>query len=118
MAIFDRKDDYHFVRWARAVKKRDHYMCQICERRGDLNSHHLNAWNTFPDERYDIDNGTTLCVYCHEDFHAKYGKGGNTAEQFYEYSAICDIFIRAISQKISVERSSTLIISKLKDGYG
>jgi len=117
VAVFDRKEDYLYVRWAAAVKKRDHYVCQLCGARGALNSHHLNGWNTFPDERYDVDNGITLCLFHHDDFHNKYGRGGNTKEQFDEYHRICDILTRTANRKIDVERASAAILQKLKDGY-
>jgi hypothetical protein len=69
----------------------------------ELNSHHLNAWNTHPDERYDIDNGVVLCKYHHDDFHVKYGRGGNTEEQFDEYNDICQMIIKAANRQGMVE---------------
>lgn len=66
--------------------KRDDYACQLCSTRvGTLNAHHLNAWNSHPDERFDIDNGVTLCTDCHTNFHKEYGYGNNTKEQFSEF---------------------------------
>lgn len=95
MAYFDRKDDYGYIRWAQDVKRRDNYACVICNRKGvALNSHHMNAWADFPAERYDVANGVTLCTFHHEDFHAKYGKGGNTEEQFKEYREIAEALIK------------------------
>lgn len=88
MATLDRKDDYLYVRWSQEVKRRDFYTCAVCGKQGGLNSHHLNGWNAYPDQRYDIDNGVTLCVEHHDDFHEKYGKGHNTKEQFDEYLKI------------------------------
>ncbi len=123
MAIFDRKDDYLFVRWARAVKKRDHYMCQLCEGRGELNSHHLNGWNTFPDERYSIENGVTLCKTCHNQFHDRYGRGGNTKEQFDEFTAIYQLMKRSTLVTVKLSNNSKKILDvlrkdiEIKDGY-
>ena len=75
--------------WSKQVMKRDNYTCQICGNSpsGNLNAHHLNAWNAFPEQRFDLDNGVTLCVDCHKEFHKMYGRGGNTREQFNEYAA-------------------------------
>ena len=93
MAIFSRKDDYGYIRWSSEVKRRDNYACVICNRKGiALNSHHLNAWADFPAERYDVSNGVTLCTFHHDDFHAKYGKGKNTENQFKEYREIAETF--------------------------
>ena len=106
-AYFDRKDDYGYIRWALEVKRRDHFTCSICGRKGvALNSHHLNAWAEYPEQRYDVDNGTCLCTFHHDDFHAKYGKGKNTKEQFKEYREIAESFIK-IANAEAVTKSTT-----------
>lgn len=124
MATFDRKEDYLYVRWADAVKKRDHYCCQICGERGNLNSHHLNGWNAFPDQRYDIENGICLCggniLSCHERFHAIYGKGDNTEEQFKEFEKFCQLLLKTSKNKNVRKVYSENILQKLQkdlDGY-
>lgn len=72
--------------WRNAVYKRDNYHCIVsdCECT-NLNAHHLNAWGTYIDQRYDIDNGITLCEKHHKIFHSIYGYGQNTKEQFIEF---------------------------------
>lgn len=97
---FDRKDDYGYVRWAQEVKKRDHYTCTICGRKGvALNSHHLNSWADHPSERYDVSNGTTLCTYHHQNFHKLKGKGKNTLAQFEEYRKIAETIIAVTKEE-------------------
>ena len=77
------------IKWSKQIMERDNYTCQTCgdNKGGNLNAHHLNAWNAFPEERFDLDNGVTLCVDCHKEFHKMYGRGDNTREQFDEYAA-------------------------------
>lgn len=76
----------NLIKWRLHVFERDSYTCRICKVvGGDMNAHHLNSWDAYPDGRFDIDNGATLCVRCHTDFHKKYGYGNNTREQFQEY---------------------------------
>ena len=83
-----RMSDGDFRSWANSIKDRDNYTCQICNKHGGkLNAHHLNGWNAFPEQRFDVDNGVTLCTDCHKDFHSEYGYGDNTREQFDEYAA-------------------------------
>ena len=95
-----RKDDYGYIRWAQEVKRRDNYACIICNRKGvALNSHHMNAWADFPAERYDVDNGVTLCLFHHDDFHSKYGKGGNTEAEFKEYREISEVLIKLANKE-------------------
>lgn len=118
MALFDRKDDYLYIRWAKAVKNRDFHCCQLCGFvGGDLNSHHLNAWNSYPDQRYDMDNGVTLCFGCHERFHAIYGKGENTAEQYYEFEKMYGILLKSFKKKQAVESVREAIMKQIGDGY-
>jgi len=50
-----------------------------------LNAHHINAYNVFPELRYDVTNGLTLCEPCHREFHNQYGYGFNTVEQLEEW---------------------------------
>ncbi len=71
----------------KAVLKRDNYTCTICgQRGGDLQVHHLNGFAWDKENRYNIDNGTTLCKSCHRTFHSIYGQKHATKEQFYEYA--------------------------------
>lgn len=57
---------YAYRQWRRAVYERDDYTCQHCGKRGGrLNAHHIKAWATHPELRYEISNGLTLCVDCH-----------------------------------------------------
>lgn len=106
---FDRKEDYGYIRWAQDVKRRDNYACVICNRKGILlNSHHLNSWSDHPSQRYDVGNGVTLCSFHHDDFHEKYGKGGNTEAQFKEYREIAEGLIKVANietiKKVTVKK--------------
>lgn len=76
--------------WRLEVYKRDKYTCQCCKqsKSGHLNAHHLNGYNWDKENRYNTNNGVTLCEDCHKEFHKLYGKGNNTKEQFEEYLKI------------------------------
>ena len=72
--------------WRKAVYEKDNWTCVACGKKGgDLNAHHLDAYDTSVNERFDVQNGVTLCPSCHTAFHSKYGFGGNTKEQFQEW---------------------------------
>jgi hypothetical protein len=116
--FFNRKDDYGYIRWASEVKRRDHYTCVICGRRGvALNSHHLNAWASHPTERYDVSNGATLCSFHHEDFHSKYGKGKNTKEQFEEYRVIAEALIKVANEESLLEATARRMLQQVQKDY-
>lgn len=61
-----------FIEWRNAVYKRDNWTCVICKRRSKggqriiLNADHIKPWSLFPEFRFNIDNGRTLCVDCHK----------------------------------------------------
>lgn len=53
--------------WRTRVFQRDDYTCQHCGIRGGrLQAHHIKPYAAYLDLRFDIDNGITLCVACHE----------------------------------------------------
>ena len=56
--------------WKRAVLYRDDYKCRICNSLDDLCAHHINGWAEFPEDRFILENGLTLCKTCHTQHHA------------------------------------------------
>lgn len=54
--------------WRRKVLIRDNYTCQVCgaTREGGLNVHHIKEFCNYPELRYEVSNGQTLCRPCHE----------------------------------------------------
>lgn len=67
---FAERRSYKAKQWRDAVKKRDGYQCvECCASDVVLHAHHLKSWSRFPNLRFDIDNGKTLCVPCHEKVH-------------------------------------------------
>lgn len=77
--------------WRTFVYERDDYTCQCCGARGGiLNAHHINQFADYPECRYDVNNGITLCTKCHDStekdsFHNTYGTHNTTASQLREY---------------------------------
>jgi len=52
--------------WRKAVFIRDEHTCQKCRKiGGELNADHIKPFSLFPELRFAINNGRTLCVECH-----------------------------------------------------
>lgn len=58
-------------KWATDVISRDKATCQKCGATGvELHAHHLKSFKDYPEQRWDLDNGLTLCHRCHWAEHA------------------------------------------------
>jgi excinuclease UvrABC ATPase subunit len=56
--------------WRDKVFFRDNYTCQVCKTTElPLNVHHIEEFSKNEDLRFDVNNGVTLCISCHEQVH-------------------------------------------------
>lgn len=77
-----------YTQWRNQVFQRDAYQCVVCGINDhDLQAHHLEGFTANKDLRFDPGNGITLCQSHHKQFHATYGYGGNTKQQFDRWTA-------------------------------
>lgn len=52
--------------WRQNILARDDFTCQICRKRGvKLHVDHIKSFYVYPDLRFDLSNGRTLCIWCH-----------------------------------------------------
>ena len=68
------RDTTEYKEWRKAIWERDNFTCRKCGQKGNkLNSHHILSFTEYPEYKFNIDNGITLCRKCHKEFHRLYG---------------------------------------------
>lgn len=64
------RNRYRAKVWSQSVRLRDG-VCQECGAFDRLHAHHLKRWKDYPELRYELSNGVTLCHTCHERAHGR-----------------------------------------------
>lgn len=65
------RSSYEYRNWRRLVFERDDYTCQWCGARNGngkkvvLNADHIKPFALYPELRFEVSNGRTLCEPCH-----------------------------------------------------
>ncbi len=57
--------------WKRKCIERDEHKCQKCGEIEGLHIHHIKSFEEYPDLRFVLENGITLCNGCHYELHSK-----------------------------------------------
>jgi 5-methylcytosine-specific restriction endonuclease McrA len=81
--------NYERRKWSIGVKERDGYICQRCNNRDDVKSHHIIPVSIDITKSLDLDNGITLCAECHNignegSIHNLY-KTNYTEKEFWDW---------------------------------
>jgi len=64
------RNNKEYKSWRDEVYARDNWTCSDCGHRGgELHVHHILPFADFPEYRFDIPNGITLCKPCHSEIH-------------------------------------------------
>lgn len=65
-----RGNNFIYKNWRRSVFIRDEFTCQKCNQKNIyIQAHHIMPYAKFPELRFDINNGATLCKNCHKEEH-------------------------------------------------
>jgi len=80
------RNSLEYELWRKSIWIKDNFTCaKYGTYGGDLVAHHINNFAEFPELQLSIDNGITLSLKAHIEFHNKYGYENNTLEQLEEF---------------------------------
>jgi len=72
------RNTFEYRNWRKKVLKRDNYTCQDCYMTGiQLHADHIKPFILYPESRFDVENGRTLCFPCHKKTPTYGGKMNN-----------------------------------------
>lgn len=60
------RSSFEYRIWREAVFKRDDWKCIWCGMKGNVHADHIKPFCNYPELRFAIDNGRTLCESCHK----------------------------------------------------
>lgn len=73
----DKRTTQLYKDWRLCVLDRDNFTCQKCGATNVcMHVHHIKMWSEYPEDRFKIENGMTLCSNCHKKIHSKGKRNG------------------------------------------
>lgn len=66
------RDSKQYKEWRASIFERDNFTCQNCKAKSEkgksiyLHAHHIKSFHNFPELRFEVTNGVTLCIECHK----------------------------------------------------
>lgn len=67
--IFALRKTKEYRLWHNAVLERDGFLCRKCHKSTRrLNAHHIFSFTLFPELRFEVSNGLTVCMRCHTKY--------------------------------------------------
>jgi len=89
--------------WAYMVKKNKR--CVVCGTIKNRHAHQKNHADTFPEQRFDEENGVYMCAKCHRQYHCNYHRSFSEACTEYDFKNFLSLmkYARVMFQKIFLD---------------
>ena len=60
-----------YKEWRIKIFERDNYTCRLCNSRNvHIHAHHILNFANYKNNRFNVNNGITLCIKCHNNVHS------------------------------------------------
>lgn len=60
-----------YKKWRQDVYRRDKYKCKLCGSKHKIQAHHIKLWAHYPELRFVLSNGITLCKKHHNEIKGR-----------------------------------------------
>ena len=91
--VGDWRHSKKYRKWRIKVIRRDK-VCVVCGSKNKREAHHKNHAMYFKEERFNVDNGVTLCKHCHSVFHTSFKRSYRTKCTEYDFSQFIELLER------------------------
>jgi len=76
------RNSAEYKEWRKAVFERDDFTCQKCGSKSNyIEAHHLKSFTHYPEFRFNVSNGETLCRKCHREENRKQMQGNGNGKR-------------------------------------
>ena len=82
---------FEYKKWRMQVFERDAFTCQKCGYIGYITAHHIKSFANYPDLRFDLSNGLTLCEKYHSETDNYKGKNNKKNNKKCQHQVIQQI---------------------------
>lgn len=65
------RDSLEYKKWRKRVFSRDRFQCLICGEKKGIQAHHIKPFERYPELRFLVSNGITLCSSHHSQMWQK-----------------------------------------------
>ena len=111
------RDSKIYSWWREHIKRRDGYRCLLCGSNNQAEVHHIERWIDNKALRFDVTNGVTLCLVCHNTRHNYVGKAFSAEDTLDVYTRLIALYTKTIPRGTSEKCRNRIrvLVGRLQD---